>query len=385
MAANTTVTHTWTLDSTALSGLKLKLPGNGFVSVSSDAKSLRITTTTSSQAALDAMLLATDVSTPTLTVSTPGFTASPELEFITQVQAPPGLFNTIECAGAGDCIVEPGVLFTTEDVTLAASGAGSLLVSTDELLLRYANIEASGSGDIQWTTGRFVAQAVNVNHRGSGAIAFETTSELLPGVLTTKIAGSGSAFYKGNRFDAPTVASTISGAGSINFLPTGVCGNHTITSTGSGNVYAGAIVCDNTDVTLGGIGGALVDVLSTLTTTVTGSGTVAYVHDVPATLNATSDKATATKAETNYVNSFNLHATPEEVIAAVGTPRPIATPAPIVTNTNGGHALTGDTDADGGFSFLWFFLILAVVLVATLGFLKRYMDKKKQAQYAPVK
>ncbi|OQR99792.1 hypothetical protein ACHHYP_04411 [Achlya hypogyna] len=388
MASNaTTVTHTWSVDPTEVSGLKLKLPGNGFVSVSSDATSLRVTVTASTQAALDAMVLATDASSPTLTVSAPGFKASPELEFITQVQAPPGLFNAIECAGTGDCIVEPGVLYTTEDVSLTSSGAGNFLVATDELLLRYANIAASGSGDFQWTTNRFVAQQVNVNHQGTGAVAFETTSELLPGQLSTKVAGTGSVFYKGNVFNAPTVLSTISGAGNINFLPTGVCGNHTITSTGSGNVYAGAIACENTDVTLGGVGSALVEVSNVLTTTVSGKGTVAYVNSAPAVLNATSDASAATLASANVVNAFQLHATPEEVIAAIGTPRPVVTPAPIATDANGGHALTGDTNAATGgsaFSFLWFFLILAVVLAASLIFLKRYMDKKR-GQYAPVK
>ncbi|OQS02878.1 Cation Diffusion Facilitator (CDF) Family [Thraustotheca clavata] len=350
--------------------VKLKLPGRSFVSYDNDLAAIKVSVTATAQDAIDAIVLATDASSPVLTVSMPGYTASPELQFLAQVSAPSGLFNQIECAGSGACIVENGVLNTTEDVSLTASGAGNFLVSTDDLLLRFATVEASGAGDFQWTTGRFVSQQLNVNHHGSGAVAFQTTGELLPGQLSTKVDGAGSVFYSGNAFNALQITSAVSGSGNINFLPSGVCGNHSISSTGSGNVYAGGIDCDNTDVFLGGVGSAYVEVINTLTTTITGSGSVQYVDHAPAIKNATTTKSEATEAASNVVEKLTIYQTPSEVIAAIGTPKPVSTPAHVLTQD-------GSDDTAYHFSYLWFFLALAVILMASLAFLKRYMDKKR--------
>ncbi|KAH9105326.1 hypothetical protein AeMF1_018821 [Aphanomyces euteiches] len=394
------LTQSWTLDASNsevvsdLNQILLGLPGTAFVSAGDSADAFKLQVTTNTQAVLDNIQLLTEFGSPLLQITTASaFQASkyPDATFLAELTVPSKRLQGFECAGAGACVLDKGTQAVDQDLSLTASGAGTLFVSTQDIDARFVSISNSGAGNVQWSASRVAAQSLTVSASGTGSVSIASTVEIVPQSAQVQVQGAGSVFFAGSPFNVPTVTSTITGAGNITYLPTAKCGVHTINVGGAGGIYAGSLTSQNTSVVVTGKGRVLVKVVDTLSTN--GVGDVEFVGVTPANIQVTKSlwNRGPVLTSVNYYEPFRGFQVPahDATSIAAATPLPLATPgstsSPVVPVVSQGTGSTDNPSSGGSFNILmWFLGGLGVAIVVVVVLLRRHIANKHK-EYTALK
>ncbi|KAG9413812.1 hypothetical protein AC1031_013028 [Aphanomyces cochlioides] len=295
-------TKRWTPSNATLSALSLSLPGRVVVALDRNLTATTVVATSSSRAVLDlvttSLVVGSDKSASSLDEDLDLTDTSVELVLrlaTSDVDATGTLLITIllpnpvaEISTLAETILQDGALplyDQTSTVRITSHSNDNVwILNQDAVTVRSLSLTVGGAGNVYLTSSSAIQVQNNLKLTvfAAGSLGLHAP-RIQANTIKSEVSGRGSVVVEA-QVDAAHLTSHLLGRGSVNYYPSGSCGDSQIEILGSGNAYVASVLCSSTDVNTLGTGDAVVQTIDLLTRSGFGSGTIAYYNTTPARL-----------------------------------------------------------------------------------------------------